>query len=320
MTGFIYNNTCNYLDNCNDIYTESFISVPSECKVVNGSFDGLGYVVIDSDGYLWVYGSNWQASRGLNFDVDLKTLTKIPLDIKFAKVSCGASFTAAIDIKGNIWYTGAINSDLISPQGFIQLTEGTVFTSIASGSTGVIALDTNKNLWGCGHSFIFGDSNILSNLTLIKENTNFLSINAGSHHSLAIDINGNVWGCGSNQSGQLAIKDQKFITEFTQIAMNQVIKSVALGWLHTLLLGTDGSAFGYGSTKNGELGFVRRENVLGESVNILEGIKFEQISCTDDKTMLKDEEGNVWIMGRYMSNKIPPRKLHGFKADTLLNQ
>lgn len=138
-------------------------------------------VAVDIEGNLWSCGDNTYGQLGLPHLYNRNILTKISSDSDddtvFTAVSCGASYTVALNSKGNLWSSGINSSGQLGLNDFIDRKR---FTKITS-------------------------------------DTIFMCVYSATHHTVAVDIEGNLWGCGCNSDGQLALQDDINRSTFTKI-------------------------------------------------------------------------------------------------------
>ena len=122
-------------------------------------------LAIDTEGYIWSWGSNQYGQLGYgNTEWTCKSGYKIiNPEIKFISISAGENYSLAIDETGQLWAWGY--------NGYGQLGNGTT-------------------------------SNVFTPQK-ISEGTKFVSVEAGGEHTVAVDNKGQVYTWGDNSSGQL---------------------------------------------------------------------------------------------------------------------
>jgi alpha-tubulin suppressor-like RCC1 family protein len=134
---------------------------------------------------------------------------------------------------------------------------------IAAGSTHVLVLTTDGNVFGWGSNH-FGQVGLSQ--AVQKNNEGFstkpnsivfpekiIAIAAGMHYSLALTASGKVYAWGWNGFGQLGLGDLKSRNTPTLIPNLSGVRAIAAGEGHALALGKY-QLFGWGSNESGQLG------------------------------------------------------------------
>lgn len=305
-----------------DRNTDQFQIIPFEGIIISAYFSGDESIcIIDSNRNLWCRGSNY-INIVESSDVSHE-FTIVPLNFGVQKVITTGHTTVILDDAGNIWVAGKLG-DFDSPNEFTQLIYGIPFINFSCGNDNILAIDIYGNLWGYGYNrdYPLGVSDImLTELTLIKDNVNFVTVDCTDEGSICVDSMGNVWGCGKNLYDILGwdVNDQPW--EFRLIAQGMKIVDALIRRNKILLLSEEGKVYRYGySLSQNEFEFIPRNQQTRSFEEVLQGILVTHMDIFQTKTMVKDQEDNLWILGYYRNKIFPFQKLPGIKADTLVNQ
>jgi alpha-tubulin suppressor-like RCC1 family protein len=132
------------------------------------------------------------------------------------------------------------------------------YEQFAAGSDHIIALKTDKTLWGFGRAnagqlTTQNNSHQLTPLQ-ISSLTDWYSIWAGGLNTFAIKNNGTLWATGANNSGSLGKGTTGVQYSFTQIGLATNWKKLATNGQHTIGIRTDGTLWGWGQNDASQLG------------------------------------------------------------------
>lgn len=159
-------------DSCSNTPTKLNI-VDSSNNVVSFSKVSTGYehmAVIDTNGYIWTWGSNSDGQLGRNTE-STKDVNPVKLQIyengtliKFKNIYAGAASTLAMDTNNNLWtwgdnYSGELGrtisisgeDDDVTPTKLV-INNGITFKNVAFSCYHVLAVDANNNLWTWGYN------------------------------------------------------------------------------------------------------------------------------------------------------------------------
>jgi alpha-tubulin suppressor-like RCC1 family protein len=186
-------------------------------------------------------------------------------------------------------------------------------TSIASGTSHVLLLTEQNELWAWGKN----ENGQLANNTPTSYNrpirivglpsNRIVQIAAGDAHSMVLLDNGEIWSWGDNAFGQLGIGDDVSALIPTQVRQENGepltnIISIAAGAFHSLALSNDGYIWAFGHNENGQLGTGSSANLSipakvqhpdnGES---LDEIVF--IAAGSSHSLAIQNNGAIWAWG-----------------------
>lgn len=224
-----------------------------EGTVVQASMYVNSLAFVDSEDRLWVYGNNHCGLLGIP-DSDTVPLTQILPDVRFEFVLCGPNATLALDVNGNIWYSGILNTINYGKQFaklnginqaklFTQLTNDTRFANISFCGNSCLATDIDANLYN------FQEVYEKNKFTLLRSNIKQV-VGAGSK-ILCIDINDDLWISLDNKTAQNA---ETF--SVNQLTQGSWVKDV-IGFFYDV----------YILSKDGEVVFMKHEDILNNIVD-----------------------------------------------------
>lgn len=131
-----------------------------------------------------------------------------------------------------------------------------------------------------------------------------VSISSGISHSLILDVNGDVWVFGSNKYGQLGLGDS--VDRMTPEKINLPVKIiyVASGADHSMLIDENHEYWGFGKNTGGQLGLSDNVDRYLPEQNKRKQVypRWTKISCGYEYSLLLDDNGSVFICGKYLSH------------------
>ena len=232
------------------------------------------------------------------------TWTFQQLNYEFTSLAEGNSFTAGIDILGNLWTMGLNtygqlgNGTFATTTSFAQVPNITNVSAISCGNSH-LAMLINGTIWSCG----LNSSGQLGNGTFTNTNvptttgaSNFNSISCGSFHTVGLHFDGTIWVTGLNENGQLGTNDLSTVTTFTNIVNPPIASAIAAGDAHTILV-YNSQIWSTGLNDVGQLG-------LGDLVDrkvftqVTTGnAPTNTLSCGNKSSMYTDSLGQSWGSG-----------------------
>jgi len=232
------------------------------------------------------------------------TWTFQQLNYEFTSLAEGNSFTAGIDILGNLWTMGLNtygqlgNGTFTTTTSFAQVPNITNVTAISCGNSHMAML-INGTVWTCGlnSSGQLGLGNFTNiNVPTSTSTSNFNSISCGSFHTVGLKTDGTIWVTGLNANGQLGTNDLSTVTTFTNIVNPPIASAIAAGDAHTILA-YNSQIWSTGLNDVGQLGLgdlvdrkVFTQVTTGNApTNIL--------SCGNKSSMYTDSLGQSWGSG-----------------------
>lgn len=204
-------------------------------------------VALDTDGNLYVWGTNNHGQIRDGSKVKRYVPTKLDIDVKFDKIFVGSDHNLALDKNNNLYGWGNNEYNKISSKynskDILKPTKIDIDINPKFVSAGVyhsLAITSSHEIYTWGQSIIDINNSTKNNNTISKhqyEYNNYKYISAGMSFSVAIDINGNMYSWGSNQYGRLGIgnKDSNRYTK-KLIVIHEKITKVSAGRYHVLAI------------------------------------------------------------------------------------
>ena len=253
-------------------------------KISTMQVDALSTVGINSDGNLYVWGSNQYGELGLGYKSNNKVLypVRIGSDKIWKDISCGELFFLSLSSDGII-YAGGRND-----QGQLGDTTTYDYTSRKPISVGIVS------------------SVILPS---------FISISAGRNFALAIDADGGLWSWGSYDGSQLGDNYSRvppFVNPHTpdRTGIDTDWIAIAAGFRSSLALKSDGSLYSWGSGNTLGRANTTRSNIptiISYPTN--PSLTFTKISINnqfnESHAMALGSDGNIYTwgnMGSWLAN------------------
>ncbi|MFN1215998.1 T9SS type A sorting domain-containing protein [Chryseobacterium kwangjuense] len=230
-------------------------------KTVSTQFESVA--AINSDGNIWVWGSNHYGELGTGDYVNRATPFQLTTSGDWKSVSHTYMSTLALKNDGTRWGWGDA-----------QLGNGSTFPVLLPVQIGTdhwkvlytglftsygVKVDGTLWVWGTGIEGQFGNGTMPVDPSLIPiqvgPDTDWKFLAVSSHHTLGLKNNGTLWSWGNNAVGQLGIGSSvsKFSTP-QQVGTESNWKTVSAKGFHSLALKSDGSLWGWGMNEHGELG------------------------------------------------------------------
>jgi alpha-tubulin suppressor-like RCC1 family protein len=182
---------------------------------------------IKTDGTLWTWGYNNHGQIGNGATISTTVFMSTPVQVgslsTWKQVSCGITYTIAIQTNGTLWACGYNdygqigNGQAVSTTVFystpIQVGSLTNWKQISAGYSFVAAIKTDGTLWTWGQNNQFnitfygnlglGDTAHRSSPVQVGSLTNWKYVSAGANCTAAIKTDGTLWTFGANDYGQL---------------------------------------------------------------------------------------------------------------------
>lgn len=236
-----------------------------------------------------------------------------PIEIQATKIVPISGGYLAIDGEGKLWFGGSPQNGnpengktIVGSNPPQAILTDVRFSSLAEGSTNVLAIDTEGNLWGWGKYDTAEEGGVqtVSAFTRTFEGRKFVqaATGYGSVHCYAIDTEGNLWGWGKNKNGcYLGDGTEEYRDTPVQIMPGTKFSYVSSGYLSGYAIDVDGNLWGWGqadllSDSSLSLG----DGSTFESlvpVQIMPGSKFVQVSTYLGVHYAIDTEGRLWGWG-----------------------
>ena len=268
---------------------------------------------IQSDGSLWMWGSNKDGQLGnngvgnANYTYDGNhPIQTVPLKVldDVVAVSCGPSHTAAIQSDGSLWIWGwgkdgrlgdgrvELDYHVSAP---IKVMDNVAAVSCGDNYTAAIKIDGTLWSWGGNASGQLGTGDVESRRVPTKVMDNVSAVSCGNYTTAVIKTDGSLWMCGSNTYG--AIGNGKSGTEANQLLPVKImdrVSSVSTGGGVTAAIQADGSLWMWGDNRRGTLG-----NGTQESAQVPVWIMGDvaAVSCGNGVTAVIKTDGSLWMWG-----------------------
>lgn len=234
--------------------------------------------------------------------VDVKGL---PADAKFVQVAAGQSFSAALDIDGNV-YTWGRNVDG-------QLGDGSTVdrhtatktllpapvVRIAAGDHHMLALDADGQLWAWGKNTSgqlgIGSRGAARAIPVeVPTSLRFVAIDGAGDHSVAVTSNGKLagWG-GASQYDSGHGNTTTNAPAIIDSSKDRTFSTVAADGKHSFALDSTGNLFGWGTNTGGSLG--RATVAAPTSITGMGPVVSVDTSATHSAAVAAD--GKVYLTG-----------------------
>lgn len=249
-------------------------------KISTMQMDALSTVGINSDGNLYVWGSNQYGELGLGYKNNTKVLYPVRIGSNkiWKDISCGELFFLSLASDGII-YAGGRND--YGQLGDTTLNDYTSRKPIAVSLASPIILPS------------------------------FISISAGRNFALAIDADGGLWSWGNNDGGQLGdINYYAAPAEPNRAGIDTDWIAIAAGFRSSLALKSDGSLYSWGSGNTLGRANTTRSNIptiISYPTN--PSLTFTKISINnqfnESHAMALGSDGNIYTwgnMGSWLAN------------------
>lgn len=179
-------------------------------------------------------GSNGSGQLGVGHDEDLLSLLlcifdgRTSLDADIRTISCGGNHTMILDDLDRCWASG---DNLLGQCGHNGPSSSTficipgTYSHVACGWEFSILVDTDGNIWSCGHGpkgelGVPGVINTLEKLKVLSLiNDGVHEIRAGLNHVLLSTKNGEMYGWGVSRKGQLGESLAKYLDKPTKLTI-----------------------------------------------------------------------------------------------------
>ena len=303
-----------------------------------GRVDGAGMtiaagshsLVIQPDGSLWAWGTNWfgQLGNGLVSDWDVPNPNPIWIMGDVVSVSASGNHSMAIRSDGSLWSWGInefgeIGDGTFSgtgPQDISHLSPTQIMNDVVEvsasaahgGNAGfTLAIRSDGSLWTWGWQQQSYVSNIFMQPTPTRIMEDVIAISAGSHHALAVQSDGSLWAWGDNRFGQLGdgttSNHPSPISHYNPLFIMSDVVAVSAGAHHSMAIRSDGSLWTWGANDQGQVGdgtLTRRDGDTWEVIENNERLTptwimddVISISAGHSFSMAIRSDGSLWAWG-----------------------
>lgn len=274
-------------------------------------------VILETNGLVWTFGSNWQGQRGTpsNFGSQMANREPVLAMTEGAAVAAGAAFTVVLQRDGTVWTFGTVLSPeplrypVLSSPVPKQVMTGAI--AIAAGFDHIVVLMSDGTVWTFGYNN-YGQlgrppSDRLDSVTPKSVMSGAKAIAAGFGNTTVLLADGSLWRFGltaliPNASGQGTFANWNATPSQVMVG----VAAVAAGDLHVIALKTDGSVWSFGRNDSGQLGvasgfgttsatnFTPVQVMIGGSA-VLAGASHSAVIKTD---------GSLWTFGNNFSGEL----------------
>lgn len=212
----------------------------------------------------------------------IKTVVKFPSgNPKIKMISCGSTFTLALDVNGNVYSWG-------------------------EGATGALGTGSLR------------DEHLPVKINFPGLNTSIKFINAGYFHAAAISKKGHLYTWGVGSEGQLGHKSNMNINSPKKVDFFEEGEAafVSCGMFHTGCIDEKGFFYSWGGNKNGQLGHGDYDDRnFPTLVKFFKNFCVVYINFGSNTSFVITEEGKVFSFGSNLNGKLAGSGL--FELETL---
>jgi alpha-tubulin suppressor-like RCC1 family protein len=303
-------------------------SLTSGTKIVSVAAGYYHSLALDSDGKIWVTGSNSYGELGLGNNTNQNKFQPITsgsiANAKIVSIAAGIDHSLALDNDGKIWATGwniygqlglgnsgsGTNRNSFQLVAINGLTPGAKIVSIAAGYLHSLALDSEGKLWATGHNG-YGQLSLSNYSTTsfqsvtikgLAPGAKIVSIAAGLRHSLALDSDGKLWATGYNHDGELGLGKYSYTeNEFQLVTISGTMPfakviSIAAGNLYSFAMTNDSSRL-WATGRNGEGQLGLGNNNYQTSFQLASNAKIVFIAAHWEHSLVVTSDGKLWVTG-----------------------
>lgn len=244
-----------------------------------------------SDSTMWFWGKD---SLGPATGSVINALPSKVNSQKWAQISSGLYFGAALKPNGELWVWGSNNVHQLGMSGSSQnqaIRLGTdLWQSVSCGSKHQVAIRNDGTLWHWGD--VYGTGSFIAFPTQIST-SQWKQVSAGVGFSLAIDANDHLWSWGDNQSGELGLGNQVQKTTPVQVDTNRWIQAAAADGF-SLAIRKDSTLWSWGDSTAGHLGHLSPTPFKPSQVN---NDKWISVSAKSHFVLGLRSDSTLWVWG-----------------------
>ena len=276
---------------------QEITTIPEGVKFTKISVGKNHTLVLDTNGFVYSFGSNSNGQLGLDISVGtgIGSNSARPVKIEglsnIVKIVAYENRSMAVDKDGNLYVWG---------EGYSKNPEKVGFYTKVVDITGRLVLSEYGTVWN------------MTDLTQkIPGITNIVEIASGDSHNLALKADGKVYSWGNNAYGQLGTGNTTANNE--PVAVHDIlhpIESIKCGQYSSYLLTKNGEVYSFGRNTNNSLGQNTTDKHISTPTKI-ESTNVERISAGQNYGVYVTEKGFVYSWGLNSSGQLG----HGDKAD-----
>ena len=272
----------------------------AEKKVVKVSLGSTHSAAIDSEGGLWIWGSNVYGELG-NGERGNNLCESAPVKLMdgVSEVSLGGTqdtHSAAVTKDGSLYMWGSndfgqlgdgTTTESLKPK---KVMDGVSRVVLGERKTAAIKKDGTLWVWGYNGNNDLGTGSGRENATPVKLLDDVVQVDFGCSHGAALKRDGSLWMWGHSDGGVLA-----GVQGHQPEKVMDGVKQISLGHKHSGALKTDGSLWMWGENDWGQLGDDKSERVVTEPKKIMDGVA--QFSLGQLATGIVKKDGSLWMCG-----------------------
>lgn len=240
--------------------------LPQIVEIAAGVDDSFN-AVLDVDGRVWTWGSNFSGELGDGTLTQRSTPAPVTLPEPVTDVSAGGGFAVALGTSGRIFAWGNNSSGQLGDGTTLQRkipvpvdmpAEAPPLESLSAGGGMTYGRDSSGGVWAWGLNNLgyLGDGTTTSRSTPgpVQGLPAIAALDAGHGHALALDTEGAVWAWGRNNQGQLGDRSVRQRRAATRTRTMPPAAALSAGGEHVLALTGDGQVWAWGWNGVGQLG------------------------------------------------------------------
>lgn len=276
----------------------------AEKKVSKVALGGSHSAAIDTEGGLWMWGSNECGELGngkKGKDLCEGTPIKIMDGVSSVSLSTESLYDAhsgAVTRDGSLYMWGSnsfgqlgdgTTTDCLKPK---KIMTGVSQVIVGYRKTAVIKTDGSLWVWGYNRNSDLGTGDGKDHMTPVKILDNVVQMDFGGSHGAALKRDGSLWMWGKNsniQLGSSAIRGNK------PEKLMDGVKQISMGHGHSGALKTDGSLWMWGDNGHGQVGDNRAESPVRNPKKIMDGVA--QFSLGQWASGIVKTDGSLWMCG-----------------------
>ena len=205
-------------------------------------------------------------------------------------------------IRYTVWANGKSSSYIVRINA--STVQFPVFTSIATGSSHLVALRNDGTVWVCGDNVSgqlgLGDLSARNRLTQVPI-YDAQKIFTGDAATIVKLKDGTAWGTG-NQWGQLGLGTKKYIVNFTRVPFLDDVMQLAITYNEVFALKGDGTVWGAG--RNLDKLLLQGDADMHASFVKIPISNVKQISGCASHILVQKANGEVWGWGSNLSGAL----------------
>ena len=266
--------------------------------------------------YCWGSNTDGQLGDGREAIRAVPAAIDNPGTVAFASLALGADHTCGIDRAGGArcWggnTSGQLGDGTRTPRSVpveVPVSQGTLFSKLAAGSSHTCAVSSTGRAWcwGSNSSGQLGDGTTATRSTPLETTQAgalaFTDVAAGWYFTCAIASGGDSWCWGSNENGQLG-NGSSGTNQSAPVAVSMptgvTFTRVAAGYRHACALTGAGASWCWGYNSSGQLGIGTSgtDQPSPVAVTMPAGVVFTDLVASNFGTCALSSSSGVWCWG-----------------------